>query len=341
MRIVPKALLVLVTVLALWPAPARGDAKPDTVKSIPGIEIKTSVDRAEMYVGDLIKYQVTIVHDPNITLIPPPLGANLGAFDVKDYQADVETKLKDGRIQNQTTFTLSTFTTGDYIIPPVPIVFQMPDGTRKVMLADPVPIKVNSLLGNGGDSVDIKPLKAPYEFKRNLTLYFVLGGLFVLLIAIALYFLRFRKRPGVQERLDLRPAWEIAFERMALLQEKRLLDAGKFKLYYIDLTEIVRWFLGRMYKITVLDMTTDEFLEQFNEMPVPEGLYEQTSAFLRHADLVKFAKYVPERERSEAEFAVAHNIIETVRADFERRQQALAASPNQPQPTSVSAGGGA
>jgi hypothetical protein len=315
-------LSVLVAILS---GAARADS-PDTVKSIPGIEIKTSVDRAEMYVGDLVKYQVTISHDPSIALVPPPLGANLGAFDVKDYQADVETKLPDGRVQNQTTFVLSTFTTGDYIIPPVPIIFQMKDGSRKIMMAEPVPIKVKSLLENSSDSVDIKPLKNPYEFRRNLTIYFLLGGLFVLLILAALVILRRRKMRTGGENVDLRPAWEIAFERLALLRERRFLDDGKVKLYYIELSEIIRWFLGRMHGITVLDMTTDEFLGQFKELTLPEGLFDLTSAFLRHADLVKFAKYVPDRERSEAEFSVAHDIIERARAEEERRQQAILAS---------------
>ena len=53
------------------------------------IEIKTSVDLAEAYIGDLITYTMTITYDSTIELVPPPLGANLGAFDVKDYQADV------------------------------------------------------------------------------------------------------------------------------------------------------------------------------------------------------------------------------------------------------------
>src|SRR5512138_714655 len=96
---------------------ARAQSPADTVQAIPGMEIKTSVDKAEVYIGDLITYKVTITHDSSITLVPPPLGANLGAFDVKDYQADIETKLDGGRVQNQTTFVLSTFTTGDYIIP--------------------------------------------------------------------------------------------------------------------------------------------------------------------------------------------------------------------------------
>lgn len=331
-------LFALAAILSCWSVTVRAADTPDTVKSIPGIEIKTSVDRAEMYIGDPVKYQVTITHDASIKLIPPPLGANLGSFDVKDYQADVETRLKDGRIQNQTTFILSTFTTGDYVIPPVPMIFLMPDSTRKLMLAEPIPIKVKSLLENSADSMDIKPLKNPYEFKRNLTLYFVLGGLFLLLIAVALVFLRLRKRAGAGAQQDLRPAWEIAFEKMALLREKRLLDNGKLKLYYVELTEVVRWFLGRTYNITVLDMTTDEFLGQFHEMNLPETLYDKTATFLRHADLVKFAKYVPDRERSDAEFLAAHEMIEIVRAEHERQQLALAAAANQPQQTPATGG---
>ncbi|MFZ1685102.1 MAG: hypothetical protein WAU88_13385 [Candidatus Zixiibacteriota bacterium] len=322
-------LLMLMSLVAVVPVVAAGTE--DTVKAIPGIEIKTSVDKAEVYVGDLVKYQVTIVHDPAIKMIPPPLGANLGAFDVKDYQADVETKLPDGRIQNLTTFVLSTFTTGDYIIPGVPLIFILADSTRKVMFADPVPIKIKSLLENAGDSVDIKPLKAPHEFKRNLTPYFVIAGIFLLLIAAALLFLRLRKRAGLAEFVDNRPAWEIGFEKLALLREKRLLDQDKPKLYYIELTEIIRWFLGRVYGITVLDMTTDEFLEHFRQMDLPEDLYDRTTSFLRFGDLVKFAKQEVVRARADGDFDIAHGIIELVRVDQTARLAALAAqTPSQP-----------
>jgi hypothetical protein len=316
---------------ALVPVASVSAETEDTVKSIPGIEIKTSVDKAEVYIGDMVKYQVTIVHDPAIKMIPPPLGANLGAFDVKDYQADVETKLPDGRIQNLTTFVLSTFTTGDYIIPGVPLVFMLADSTRKVMFADPVPIKIKSLLENAGDSVDIKPLKAPHEFKRNLTPYFVIGGIFLLLIAAALIFLRLRKKSGLAEFVDSRPAWEIGFEKLALLREKRLLDQDKPKLYYIELTEIIRWFLGRVYKVTVLDMTTDEFLEQFREMDLPSELYDRTSSFLRFGDLVKFAKQEVIRARADGDFDVAHGIIELVRVEQTAKLATAATeTPNQP-----------
>jgi hypothetical protein len=308
-------LLIFALAVIAAVASARAADRADTVKSLPGIEIKTSVDKAEVYVGDMIKYEIAIVHDASIRLVPPPLGANLGAFDVKDYQADIQSKLKDGRTQSLTTFSLSTFTTGDYIIPGVPIIFLMPDSTRKVMFADEVPIKVKSLLENAGDSVDIKPLKAPHEFKRDYTPYFVIAGIFVLLILAALWLLKWRKKGQAQEQIDTRPAWEIGFEKLALLREKRLLEQDKTKLYYIELTEVVRWFLGRVYGITVLDMTTDEFLAQFRELELPAELFDRTASFLRYGDLVKFAKFIPDRSRADADFDVAHAIIELVRAD--------------------------
>jgi len=315
--------------------------KADTVASIPGIEIKSSVDLAEAYIGDLIIYQITITCDSTIQLVPPPIGANLGAFDVKDYQADVETRLKDGRIQSQTTFVLSTFTTGDYVIPPLPVMFNMPDSSRKVMLAEGIPIKIKSLLANAGDSVDIKPLKGPYEFKRNYLPYYIWGGVLLCVLAIAGYlWYRWRRKKVIAEPIDLRPAWEIAFEKLAILREKKLLDEGKHKEFYLELTEIIRGYLGRMFDLTALDMTTTEFLELLGELTLPDGLHERVARFLHHADLVKFAKYVPEQSRSQQEYEAAHDIVELVRADYMQRQQAQLHLAEE-EPAEVASGGGA
>ncbi len=334
-------LIVLVSLLA-FAGHSSLFAEPisDTAASIPGIEISTSVDLAEVYVGDLITYKVTIIHDSTIRLVPPPLGANLGAFDVKDYQPDQETKLPDGRIRSETKFVLSTFTTGKYIIPALPILFRMPDSTARVMLAEAVSINVLSLLENASDSADIRPLKNPHEFKRNWMPY-VLAGVagIVLLVAALLLWLKFRRKKGAVDAVDLRPPWEIAFERLALLKTSRLIEEEKFKQYYIELTEIVRGYLARMYAITVLDMTTEEFLLQFRDMTLPAYLLENTASFLRHADLVKFAKYVPESERIEADFCTAHDVVEIVRVDFEQRQRMQINQADSPQSEQPVGGG--
>lgn len=293
----------------------------DTVSVYPGIEITTEVDRSEIYIGDLITYTVTIKYDSTYELIPPPLGANLGAFDVKDYEPDVLTRLEDGRLQSTNKFVLSTFTTGDYVIPPLPVVFNLPDGTRKALVSEGVPIKVLSLLGNESDSLDIKPLKAQYEFKRDYTKYYFWGGtgLLLLLVVSLLIWLKLRARKEERQPLDLRPAWEIAFEDLALLKQKNLPQEGRFKQYYIELTEIVRRYYERMYDLNVMDMTTQELLYAFGRLELPEGLLDSMQAFFAHADLVKFARFTPDTDRAEEDFEEVHSAIEVVRVDWERR----------------------
>jgi hypothetical protein len=319
----------LVLAIALAPGPGAGQtpeqAPPDTVGSVPGIEIETSVDRAEIYVGDLITYTVAIVHDTTVELIPPPLGANLGAFEVKDYQPDLRTRLDDGRIRSETRFTVSTFTTGEYVIPPLPVTFKLADGSMKVMLAEGIPITVRSLLGDEkGDTADIKPLKAQVShevFEEGvdpLILWPTIAG--VLLIGSGLFWWWWRRRKR-EEPEDTRPPWEIAFFELALLQERDLPGTAEYKQYYVELTEIVRAFLGRIYENDVLEMTTTEFAVAFRDEELPGEWFDRLIDFFKHADLVKFAKLSPEAEGPGSDFALTHDMIDDVRIDWEKKQQ--------------------
>jgi len=337
-RFLHSSIFILALVLFSAGSPVAQEQTPvvDTVSNLSGIEIETSVDKAEIYIGDLITYKVSITYDSAYELIPPPLGANLGSFDVKDYQSDIITKLDDGRIRSDNIFKLSTFTTGDYVIPPIPAIFNLNDGSRKALLSEAVPIKVQSLLLNVDDSTDINPLKAQFEFQRDYTMYYVWGSVIFLALLIAAYFIwRFlRKRKEYVKPVDPRKPWEISFEQLALLKQKNLINDKLYKQYYIELTEIIRSYLQKIYQINVLDMTTEEFLEVFSKQELPGGLYTQTESFLKHADLIKFAKFIPETERTDSDYKLVHDMIDDVRLDYEKRQReqiSIQTKPDEPE----------
>ena len=316
----PTYLVLAITLFSIQLSWAKDQA--DTVKNISGIEIETSVDKAQVYIGDLVNYTISVTYDSTIELLPPPLGANLGAFDVKDYQTDIATKLPDGRLKSESHFVLSTFTTGDYIVPPVPMAFVLPDGTRKIMLSESVPIKVNSLLLNTDDSADIRALKAQYEFQRDYTPYYIWGTvIFLILAALGYYFWHKMRHKILGPMLDLRPAWEIAFEKLAKLDQKGLVNERQFKLYYVELTEILRSYLGRMYAAHITDMTTDEFFENYETIGLAADIQTDLKAFLNHADLIKFAKFVPEVERCQSDFGYVHDLVERVRKEFQQKAE--------------------
>ena len=317
-----RTTLLIILAAAMTSTCLKAADEIDTVASITDIEIVTSVDRAEMYGGDLITYTVTIEHDSSIELLRPPLGANLGAFDVKDYETDITTRLRGGRIKSENRFVLSTFTTGNYLIPPIPMVFEFPDGTRKVILSESVLIKVLSLLLNTDDSLDIKPLKAQFEFERDYTRYFIWGALAFLIIAIAGYLLwRKLRGKGEAEFIDLRSAWEIAFEKLAILEQKKLIDEEKFKEFYLELTDILRAYFGRMYARNIVDLTTAEFFSIYVSIGLPADAEQELKEFFDHADLVKFAKYIPAAERPDLDFVFVHDYIELIRREFQKESE--------------------
>lgn len=324
------SLIVLFTISFGTTGRSSADDTVDTVGNLSGVEILTSVDRTESYIGDLINYTITITYDSSLRLIPPPLGANLGMFEVKDYEPDVETRLDNGRVQNQTKFVLSTYTTGDYIIPPLPVLFILPDSTRKLMVSEALPITILSLLGDGADSLSLKGpgsigslrgTKAPFEFKRDYTWHYIFGALGLLLIIGLVWYWR-RRRHREVDLVDPREAWEIAFEKMALLKERRFIEEGSFKAYYIALTELTREYLGRIFNCETLEMTTGEFAGTFEEFIKPAAAYERTVDFMRHADLVKFAKLVPEREQAETDYLFVHELVSDIRDEYLRKLEA-------------------
>jgi len=308
-------LLVILTVFC-GIVSAQVQAVPDTVETAEGIRVETSVNRSEIYIGDLIDYRLTIYHDSDIVLTPPPIGANLGAFDVKDYEADDTELLKDGRYKIESRFSLTTFTTGDYVIPPIPIEYMTPDSTVRVLVLEPISIRVKSLLGEEGtDTLDIRDLKPQLQFaESNWWLWgSILGA--VLLGAIVAVFIWRRRRHALEagKPVDLRDPWEIAFERLALLKEKDYLEKGEIKLYYVELSDILRAYVGRIYNIMALDMTTDEILFELEELELEPSLYGRIKKFLNFADLVKFAKQFPDESRPMFDFDEVYEMIEYIK----------------------------
>jgi uncharacterized membrane protein YgcG len=114
---------------ATGPAAADGRSPSDPAAHKPSLDISSQVDRSEITIGDQMHYEIKVVYPAKGRIELPSVLGNLGAFEVKDYQAS-EPK-PAGTLQIQTwSFTLSTFTVGKYMIPPQQVVF-VPEGAAK------------------------------------------------------------------------------------------------------------------------------------------------------------------------------------------------------------------
>ena len=80
--------------------------------------IKAMVDKNKITIGDRITYTLTIEHPfelkNNVKL--PDVGANLDAFEIKNYEI-IKPKKRKGKIIHTFKYILTTFTTGKYNTP--------------------------------------------------------------------------------------------------------------------------------------------------------------------------------------------------------------------------------
>jgi hypothetical protein len=281
------------------------------------IEITASVDKQTAYIGDIIDYAITITYDSTLRLTPPAVGANLGGFDVKDYDVGDEKILDDGRRQQVIRFNIRTFTTGEYVIPPLPIEYTFPDSTKKYITADPIKIEIKSLLGEGAaaDTLQLRPLKKQVSLagdRTKLILSIVAAALVIIAVIVYVILRRRRTKPG-EEYVDPRPAWEIAFADLAMLKERGLPAKGEIKLFYIELSDIFRRYLDRKFDFAAIDMTTEEINDTLTFLTMNDNIRNEVISFLEHADLVKFAKYIPPVERPGQDWETAYGLVEKTR----------------------------
>ena len=101
-------------------------------------------------------------------------------------------------------------------------------------------------------------------------------------------FLLFRLGRRMHER-TLRPL-ERAWAELSRLLARKLPEKGRYKDFYVELTQLVRRYVQRQHGVRAPHLTTEEFFELTRQAEsFPPDTLEPLMDFLRKADLVKFA----------------------------------------------------
>ncbi len=282
------------------------------------ISIESRLDKSKIHIGDVVRYSVIITRSPEIEVKKPGLAANLGGFEIRDYQ-ELKPVKREGRIVERVDYLISTFEIGEFEIPPLTISYRaVGDSVWKSLQSETLRLVVESMKpSEQGDIRDIKsPLEIPRDWFRTLAPW-AAGVLLLGLVAAGVQFYRWRKagKALIPKRVEPpRPPHEIALEELAALRNSPLLEEGAYKEFFIRLSEIVRRYLEGRFYIDAMEMTTFEVLGQLRQVPDLETAdIELITQFLGFCDLVKFAKYQPTQEEVERTVAEAEEIVRRTR----------------------------
>lgn len=302
----PQAVLAQKVVLAQT-GPNTADEPEDRVV------VQASVDQDAITIGDPIRYTVTVTAQTNIDVKVPVFSDRLGDFDVIDFGELSPQPTEDHAITAR-WYTLTIFTTGYHIIPAPSVPYTTADGAEHMAEGGTIRIHVASLLTQEGQITDIRDIKPPEEVPFDWGPY-ILGGVILIalvLLGAALFYLlnRFRRTADT----PLRPAHEIALEALTHLRAQHLPQSDQFEAYYVALSGIVRTYLEDGLQLRAPEMTTEEFLSAVTrDTGLTSAQQRLLGKFLSQADLVKFARYLPSLDDSDAAYTAARRFIDETR----------------------------
>jgi len=263
-----------------------------------------SVFPGKPFLADTIVLTIDVTCSDGDVAIFPPFGETLGELNIVDIR----------RTDRQLILTAIPRRAGT-----TPIwAMTIQCGERQIKIPG-TELTIASAIDSENASLDDIGLITDIIPERSWHIYAIIAAL----VLVALLFLRlFCKRKGIEvpEESSSLSAQELALQRLAALLESRKHEAD-VKGFFVELSDIVRWYVERLTGIRAPELTTEEFLHKIVQ-PVRQwgglerqasrsiGSLESLAPFLEAADIVKFAKHVPTDDEVMLAFRRAEHFVQ-------------------------------
>ena len=311
------ALLAVVMLFAMPFAEAQ-DGKAETTVRDDAPKVSGSIDVDSVSIGDRFVYSIEVDKDlVQSVLFPSFTGAGSEAYELIE-DMPVDTLSREGRrLKIRKSYRLAAFEEGIHNVVPQ-VMYADKNIVDTLYGSDTLSLLVTTFQIDSTSHApfDIKPQKnLPFKF-GEISGYVKWAVIVLIILLLLLYALKrilahfgknitdiFKPAPPLPPHVEA----QMALEK---LRQQRLWQEGEHKLYYSTLTDIIRAYIAGRYGVGAMEMTSDEIIVAMRGVELPQKSAMDLSDILREADLVKFAKAVPEADENEAAFRAAWDFVE-------------------------------
>jgi hypothetical protein len=294
---------------------AQGTDKParSVVERGP-VRLGVSVTPAKPRLSDEPILTVTIDYEQGVKVRKPAFGESIGDFLIRDFHTP-PLRIEGNREIIEQTYTLEPTRTGKIFVLPIGITFTDArphgDGKEHTLESEGLTVEVASVAGSTIPSLEsLRPPAGPVELpeSRAATARWLAGLAVLLAMAIGIIVWRRRVHARVTTAQAMSPR-ELAYLELQRLLEAKLAE-GDVKLFYVELTGVVRRYIERTTGVRAPEQTTQEFLREISRAGTfAEDEGRRLVSFLEAADLVKFAAHRPRAEDVQESFRRAKAFI--------------------------------
>jgi hypothetical protein len=283
------------------------------------VNVTSAFDTSMIYIGDQLRFTVTIDKPAGLKLTLPGLRDTLCKNIEIISGPVVDSSTSAGRVKIIQKYLVTSFDSGRYQVKPVFAQTKSENGLKR-FYSDYAVLDVMRMKIAPADSTEkiydiIRPHRAPITIGEILP-WLLLAILAAFLAWIALRFIKkFKKSPEEAEvEINPDPAHVIALRELEKLREEQLWQKGELKNYYSKLTEILRQYLENRFRVFSLELTTEETLNELVRTGFrKDKSYEMLKNVLTGADLVKFAKYIPDGYENDMHFSKSWDFVMATR----------------------------
>lgn len=277
--------------------------------------VSATLDSTTLFIGDQTDLHLRAIGEVGEQVTMPVLDKELiPGVEIVDRTIVDTLSLKDGRVQYDQYLTVTSFEDSLFYIAPLPFV----SGDDTVW-SDGLTLNVVQPFEMDTTDMAITDIKGVYKAPiwwwgifRWVLLAVLLAG-----VGVAGYYLitylqrRKREEEGkVVISEPLRPADEVALEKLDAIKEKKIWQQGQVKEYYTQLTDVVREYIARRFEVSSVEQTSDETLRDIRPLlSERKDLYDQLRKMLTLADLVKFAKWSTTPDENELSLRNAYTFV--------------------------------
>ena len=277
--------------------------------------VSATLDSTTLFIGDQTDLHLRAIGEVGEQVTMPVLDKELiPGVEIVDRTIVDTISLKDGRVQYDQYLTLTSFEDSLFYIAPLPFV----SGDDTVW-SDGLTLNVVQPFEMDTTDMAITDIKGVYKAPiwwwgifRWVLLAFLLAGVGVAGYYLITYLQRRKLEEAGNEVVTepLRPAEEVALEKLDAIKEKKIWQQGQVKEYYTQLTDVVREYIARRFEVSSVEQTSDETLRDIRPLlSERKDLYDQLRKMLTLADLVKFAKWSTTPDENELSLRNAYTFV--------------------------------
>ena len=268
------------------------------------MQIISELDTSIASVGDQVSWNVRLNNiDKNLSLDFPKLEVKSDSISIISQSNILDNNLIIGQ-----SFKLSFWETGDFLTPSY-YVKVVNDINKDEFNFEPErrSVKVLSVLEENSTN-NMRPLKGPIPVESIFPMALIIKIILLLLIISLIILIWSKRKSSTEIRNSIKN--QISPQELAKNRLLHLDTNGFSKEFYSELSHITRQFVEKSCFIRVLEMNTEEIIENKNIIEMNGDIFSEWVNLLQKADLIKFAKKLTMKSEMEDDKSVALKIID-------------------------------